>query len=163
LVMPNRLPIRMLPSRLPELERISFDGIPAEYATATRSAWRAEAANGVYVDISGARKPEWVAENRDNPLRDWDGREHISPARYRKAVAQYKATRRAILAADADPAVFEQIGRDYADAFNKLNGRNPFIDTADAEDLVDALSHLVEDRPWARDSLYAGIDSVRDW
>jgi hypothetical protein len=43
-----------------------------------------------------------------NPLREWDGRAHISRSRFAKATAQYKATRRAIMAAlsadDGEPA-----------------------------------------------------------
>ncbi|MFC0540482.1 hypothetical protein [Kutzneria chonburiensis] len=149
-----------LPARLPSLELISLDGIPAEYAAAVRSAWKPEAPQGVYLDIHAARKPEWVAENLDNPLRDWDGRPHISAARYKKAVAAYKTARRAVLAASSAEE-FDRIGRAYAEAFNQLNSRTPFLDTADAEDLLDALSPLVE--PWALESLHAGIEAVRDW
>ncbi|WP_143664870.1 hypothetical protein [Streptomyces sp. TLI_55] len=38
------------------------------------------------LNVRGARKPEWVAANTNNPLRDWDGREHTPCTGYRKAV-----------------------------------------------------------------------------
>ncbi|WUI00647.1 hypothetical protein OHR68_02175 [Spirillospora sp. NBC_00431] len=170
---------RLLPQRVPALESLFLHGIPAEYATSMRSTWRLEIPNGTYVHIRGARKPDWVAENRDNPLRDWDGREHISGPRYMKAVAQYKTTRRAILAvlgdagdaADDRPGRLTEIGREYGEAFNRLDGRSPFIETVEREDLFDALVHIVReaeavhgpDLAWAQDSLISGVEAVRDW
>lgn len=168
---------RLLPQRLPELEALYLDGIPTEYATATRSTWRPEIPNGTYVDIVHARKQEWVAENRNNPLRNWDGREHISPARYKKSVTQYKLTRRAIMtvlseqSCDDRPNRLVEIGREYGEAFNKLDQPTPFIETEEREDLFAALDHIVHeaasslgpDLAWAQDSLISGVESVRDW
>lgn len=31
-----------------------------------------------------ARKPEWLAQNFDNPFRDWDGAEHIPKSHAKK-------------------------------------------------------------------------------
>ncbi|WP_119726666.1 hypothetical protein [Thermomonospora amylolytica] len=168
---------RLLPHRVPALETLCLSGVPAEYATAMRSAWRPEIPNGTYVEIRRARTPEWVAENRDNPLRDWDGRANISRAAYGKAVAQYKATRRAVMAvlsddpADDRVARLAEIGREYGEAFNRLDRRTGFIETVEREELFDALDHIVQeaedalglDLTWARDSLASGADSVRDW
>jgi hypothetical protein len=83
--------------------------------------WRPQAPNGTLVTIAGARKAEWLAENTRNPLREWDGRAHISRARFAKATAQYKATRRAAMAAlsaddgEAAASRLAQIGREYAE------------------------------------------------
>ncbi|MFC0434807.1 hypothetical protein [Kutzneria buriramensis] len=160
---------RLLPRHVPELEILCLDGIPTEYAAAMRAAWRPEIPHGVLVDITRGRKPEWVAENRDNPLRDWDGREHISDARYKKSVALYKATRRAVLdalAGAADRDRLEHLGREYGEAFNQLDGRVPFIETEEREELFDALAHIVgdaEDLVWARDALFEGVEAVRNW
>lgn len=167
---------RLLPRCLPALEALLLDGVPAEYAAATRPTWRPEIPNGTYVDIRGARKPEWVAENRNNPLRDWDGRAGISGARFKKAVAQYKATRRAVMTALSDgtadrPTRLVEIGREYGEAFNRLDGRTPFIETVEREELFDALHQIADeaesahgpDLPWVRESLVSGLESVRDW
>ncbi|GAA3432783.1 hypothetical protein [Kutzneria kofuensis] len=58
---------------------------------------------------------------------------------------------------------------EYGEAFNKLDGRRPFIETEEREELFDALDHAVSqaagdrDLAWARERLAAGVDSVRDW
>ncbi|MCV2392734.1 hypothetical protein OEB99_00280 [Actinotalea sp. M2MS4P-6] len=168
----------LVPESAPGLEMLALHSIPAEYAAAMRKVWTPEIPHGTRVDVTGARKPEWVAENRDNPLRDWDGRGHISAVRFRKAVAQYKATRRAVLDAldDAEGAVdtarLTALGREYGEAFNRLDGsRSPFIETEEREDLFRALEAIVDQAeaisgtplPGAREHLLAGLDSIREW
>ncbi len=104
-----------------------------------KKTWMAEIFNGTYVEVTSPREPDWVAENWDNPLWEWDGRWNISASRYRKAVAQYRATRRAVLSAltasNDDRAQADQltgIGRNYGAAFNKLDGtHSPFLETED--------------------------------
>jgi len=165
------------PDRVPALEVLGLHNIPYDYATAMRVRWRPQAPCGTLVDITGARKAEWLAENKSNPLREWDGRAHISRARFAKATAQYKATRRAIMAAlpadDAEAAAsrLAQIGRDYAEAFNKLDGRAPFIETVEREELFDALDLIIadaqaatgKDLTAARQSLIDAVEAARDW
>ena len=118
-----------------------------------------------------------LPENRNNPLRDWDGREHISRSRFVKAVAQYKATRRAILATLSEDghghanARLAQIGRDYGEAFNRLDSRAPFIETEEREELFAALNRVISDAEAvtgndlssARQVLTAAVDEVRQW
>jgi hypothetical protein len=167
---------RLLPGRAPHLETLVLHSVPAEYAASMRSTWRPEVANGTYVGITSARKPDWVAENRENPLRDWDGREHIGKAQFKKSVAQYKTTRRAVLEVLADsgddrPARLTDIGREYGEAFNRLAARTDFIETVEREELFEALARIVReaetvhgaDLAWARESLYDGVQDVRDW
>jgi hypothetical protein len=43
--------------------------------------------DGTLVDITGARKPEWLAKNMSNPRREWDSRAHISRSRFATATA----------------------------------------------------------------------------
>ncbi|TCJ28076.1 hypothetical protein [Nocardioides jejuensis] len=163
---------------LPALEMLGLYSTPADYATAMRKAWKPEIANGTFVEIRSPRKPEWVEENRDNPLRGWDGREHISAARYRKAVAQYHATRRAVIAALStfdEVSASEQLselGRGFAQEFNRLDaGRNPFIETEERDELflaLDAAVSAAEQRHGrqfarAREALASGTDAFRDW
>lgn len=169
---------RLLPGSVPGLEMLGLHSIPSEYAVAMKKVWIPEVAHGTYVEVTSPRKPQWVAENRDNPLRDWDGRGHISAARFRKAVAQYKATRRAVLEAlddasgHADAARLTALGSEYGEAFNRLDGsRNPFIETEEREDLFRALDSIVDHAEAtsgrnlrnARDQLIAGLENVRDW
>ncbi|MYX38977.1 MULTISPECIES: hypothetical protein [unclassified Streptomyces] len=168
---------RLRPQHVPELEWLDLYSVPAAYASAMRSTWRPEIPAGTYVSVLRARKPEWVAENRSNPLRDWDGREHIGAATYRKAVAQYRTTREAILhvlaeePADVWSARMEEVGRAYGEAFNKLDRRPGFIETVEREELFDALDHIVKEAEALQgralkdvgDSLISGLESVRDW
>jgi hypothetical protein len=168
----------LLPQSVPDLEQLWLHSIPRDYASAMRSTWRPEIPHGTYVDVSSPRRPDWVAENRDNPLREWDGREHISKARFQKAVTHYKTTRRAILAvlheiSDEDLLLpqLDQIGREYGEAFNALDGRNPFIETEEREELFAALDLIIDDAERvahkdlsrARARLSAGVEAVRDW
>ncbi|MFD2029040.1 hypothetical protein [Promicromonospora aerolata] len=166
------------PVRTPELEHVDLHDVPHEYATAMRRVWRPEAAHGTYLSVTGARKPGWVAENRDNPLRDWDGRAGVSKAAYRKSVAQFRRTRRQLLAAlDHSPgdrtAAMERIGTEYGEAFNAIDdaASNDLIMTEEREELYAAVTGVLEAAAAERGieltaeqrALLDGIDAVRDW
>ncbi|MFE7647844.1 hypothetical protein [Streptomyces phaeoluteigriseus] len=168
----------LLPRRVPALESLELVSVPAEYATAMKRAWRPEEPQGVHLRIAKPRKPEWLAENLNNPLRDWDGREQISAAIYKKALAQYRATRRAVLAVLASghstdvltPRLVE-LGEQFGEAFNELDERAGFIETVEREELYDALDAIITeaeavsgaDLAWAGKGLTEGCESVRDW
>lgn len=114
---------------------------------------------GVYLRVAKPRKPQWLAENLNNPLRDWDGREQISAAIYKKALAQYKATRRAVLAvlasgdsADVLRVRLTGLGEQFGEAFDELDA---IITEAEAESGADLA--------WAGKGLTEGCESVRDW
>ena len=90
----------------------------------------------------------------------------------RKSVAQYKETRRVVLAelaapiGDADGSRFFELGRQFGEAFNRLAGRTPFIETDEREELYDAIDAIVNDAEveYGRSQhLIAGVDSARDW
>ncbi|NGO77400.1 hypothetical protein G6045_17280 [Streptomyces sp. YC504] len=164
------------PRCVPQVESLDLYSVPAAYASAMRRTWRPEIPAGTYVSVLRSRKPEWVEENRNNPLRDWDGREHISAATYRRAVSEYKATRKAVFEAAEGPAEgrsarMEEIGRAYGEAFNRLDRRAGFIETVEREELFDVLDHIVKEAEVhhgpvptaARDSLISGVEGVRDW
>jgi hypothetical protein len=164
------------PERVPALELLGLHNVPYDYATVMRARWRPQVPDGTLTEITGARKPEWLAENMSNPLREWDGRAHISRSRFTKATAQYKATRRVIMAelsAEGEPAAarLAHIGVKYAEAFNRLNGRAPFIETEEREELFAALGLIIGDAEAktgknlaaARQSLMDGAESARDW
>lgn len=165
------------PQRVPELESVDLYSVPAEYASAMRGTWRPEIPAGTYVSVHQARKAAWVEENRNNPLRDWDGREPISTTVYKRAVAQYKTTRTAILQVLAEESAVdrlnrvEEIGRSYGEAFNQLDRRSGFIETVEREELFAALDHIVNEAEAlhgpghedVRAGLVSGVESVRDW
>ncbi|MFD0141443.1 MULTISPECIES: hypothetical protein [unclassified Streptomyces] len=164
----------LLPPHVPEVEEVSLYGIPADYAAAMRKTWRPHVGRGVQLDVRGARKPEWVAANTANPLRDWDGREHIPRTTYRKSLAQYKATREAFLAEITSRerhGSITEIGRAFGAAFNGLDSRSPFIETVEREELFDALDFLADeaqaaagrDLSAARAALIDGVNSTRNW
>lgn len=97
------------------------------------------------------RKPERVAANIADPLRAWDGREHISRRRVPQGIAA--------------------IGRAFGAAFNALDSRSRFIETVEREEPFDALDFLADeaqtavgrDLSAARAALIEGVDSSRDW
>lgn len=163
------------PDRLTRMDALFVHSVPSVFASAVRKRWRPEIERGTNLQISAPRTQSWLEENRDNPLRDWDGRGHISAGRFKKAVAQYRATRAAVLAAlsdPTDPGQLAGIGRDFAGGFNKLDGtRSPFIETEEREELFAALtatvdfaeSRLGQQFPHARGELISGLEDVRDW
>lgn len=164
----------LLPRHTPAVEDVWLHGIPAGYAAAMRRTWRPHVRHGVQLDIRGARTPDWVTANAANPLRDWDGREHIPRTGYRGAVAQYQATREAFLAevtGGEQHATIAEIGRGFAAAFNELDSRSPFIETVEREELFDALDFLVDEAQTVagrdltadRAALIEGVESIRDW
>ena len=167
----------LLPAKVPTLEWLALHSVPREYGAAMRSVWAPELASGCYSAITGLRSPEWLAENLDNPLRDWDGREHIRATMFRKSVAQYKKTRRAVLAAIADPpaaglkARLLDLGREFGQTFNALAKRDDFIETEEREELFAALIAIPkasgslsdEVAKDAGDWLARGLDENRDW
>jgi hypothetical protein len=167
----------LLPAKVPTLEWLALHSVPREYGAAMRWIWAPELAKGCYTAVTGLRTAEWLAENVDNPLRDWDGREHISAAKFRKSVAQYKTTRRAILAAVADPEATDfkarllELGREFGQAFNKLAKRDDFIETEEREELFAALMAIPkasgslsgEAANKAGDWLAQGLEETRDW
>lgn len=168
---------RLDPAQVRHLDALGLHSVPAAYAAATRTAWRPEIPHGTHLDITGARKPEWVEENRSNPLRDWDGREHISAASFKKSVHQYRSTRAELMATLRDHSPpdlaphLQRIGRDYGEAFNKLSARTDFIETEEREDLFDAIvgivadaeTELARDLSAEREQVLRGLEEVRDW
>lgn len=168
---------RVLPTQLPGLEALVIRSVPEDYAKATRARWRVEIPNGTYLEVTGARKPEWIEENRTNPLRDWDGRAHITPARYKKAVSQFRATKRELISvleqtsADSTHARLAELGDQFARAFNKISGRSEFIETEEREELLLAVDAVFDeaqtgfagDLRGERQAFFEAADKVREW
>ncbi|WP_431089821.1 hypothetical protein [Paenibacillus sp. 8b26] len=64
--------------------------LPADAGKLIKAAYKKEVPRGLDFSITKARKPEWLAENLDNPFRDWDGREQITAANAKKSAQLYK-------------------------------------------------------------------------
>lgn len=93
-----------VPQEWPNLQSLWLNSIPAEAAAVVKTAYKTAAKQGLDLSVRQPRKPEWLAENLDNPFRDWDGREGITANQAKKAAAFYKKTRAALreIAADAE-------------------------------------------------------------
>ena len=75
--------------------------------------------------ITKPRKPEWLAQNLDNPFRGWDGAEHIPAAAAKKAANQYRKTRSQLMKLAAEPGEDAQAQAldavtAYTQTFNKM-------------------------------------------
>lgn len=134
------------------------------------------------LDVRKLRKPEWMAENLDNPLRHWDGSEFVPRGKAKKAAQIYRDTRRLALSAaqefvsDKDAgklsAKLNEIAKEYVVAFNKLDGRTNFIETEEREDLCGAFDVILEavqaevgetDYKIPSEHIYEVMDKYRDW
>lgn len=164
------------PAAVPRLEILSLEGIPRDYATATRARWRREVRNGTALEVRGARTPEWILQNRTNPLRDWDQRDHITASEYRRSLEEYRRARAAIgdafasLPAAELSAAMERIGVQFAEAINAVSARTAFVETDERDDLLDALAAAVEAAggPGAADgpighALLHAVNAHREW
>ena len=136
-------------TQLPQLSALWLTSLPADVAKAIKAGYKRAAALGLDLSVTKARKPEWLAENLLNPFRDWDGREHISPAYAKKAALAYKnmlaVTRGIDAAMDVTVAAtaLEAMVAAYVDAFNKIERRASIIETVEREEIYSVLAELL--------------------
>lgn len=166
------------PTVMTRIESIDLRNVPAEYATAMRRAWKPEVPKGVYLSITGARKPEWVAQNLANPLRGWDGRDGITSRAYAKARAAWSRSTAPILAVLVDDLTgddrrqrLDELGQAFARAFDEVNRTSGFIETEERDELLDGLANLIGaaptaadvDRQDATDTILHAVNRARTW
>ncbi len=94
---------------------------------------------------TSARKPEWIKENMDNPFRDWDDSDYISPSSAKKAIIQYKKTRNELLALNVqnDPeAQTKAIAavEEYTKTFNRMR----CIETDERDLVYEVLCSIID-------------------
>ncbi|EZP35926.1 hypothetical protein [Janthinobacterium lividum] len=136
-------------TQLPQLSALWLTSLPADVAKAIKAGYKRAAALGLDLSVTKARKPEWLADNLLNPFRDWDGREHISPAYAKKAALAYKnmlAVTRGIdvaMEATAATAALETMVTAYVDVFNKIERRASIIETVEREEIYSVLAELL--------------------
>ncbi|EPY09862.1 hypothetical protein [Paenibacillus alvei] len=142
------------PDQLPQLHTLWMTSLPDDAAKTIKQAYKQAAKQGLDLYIRQPRKPEWLADNLDNPFRAWDGREGITPAQAKKAASLYKQIRGQLreLAAQAQTGdmssqevqlQLEHIFSTYIEGFNKLDKRKVFIYTEEREEIFDAVTPLV--------------------
>ncbi|NDV80726.1 hypothetical protein D0T87_01870 [Bacteroides sp. 51] len=167
------------PAAWPKLKTLWVESIPQEAGQHIKKLFRGKI---IELDVRKLRKPEWLAENLDNPLRHWDGSEFVPRGKAKKAAQIYRDTRRsALLAAhifttdkDVDKlsAKLDEIAKEYVIAFNKLDGRTNFIETEEREDICAAFEIILEavqtevvetDYKIPSQHIYEVMDEHRDW
>ena len=135
------------PGELPALTSLDLSSIPADVATSARKAYGKHPR--VELSVSRPRRPTWLAENLENPLRHWDGREGIPAAAAKRARTAYVTALREVREADAlrdNPAGYDQAVTAAATAFLDVIGvlgrRYGFLYTLERDEVVDAIAAL---------------------
>ena len=166
-------------SSWPKLKTLWLESIPEEAGKQIKKQFKGKVDD---LDIRKLRKPEWMAENLDNPLRHWDGSEFVPRSKAKKAAQIYRDTRRSALAAAKEflsdknsaklSAKLNEIAKEYVLAFNKLDGKTNFIETEEREDIcaafdviLDTVKAEVAGTGYEVNSsqLYDTMDEHRDW
>lgn len=135
------------PQALASLTSLSLDSLPADVAAAVRKAYKK--APQVELSLRKPRKPEWLQENLDNPLRHWDGREGMPAAVVKKAHSAFVSALRQVREADAvrmDEAAYTQaVTRaisEFLEVISALNRKNGFLYTLERDEVIDAVNRL---------------------
>lgn len=137
------------PDSLPNLRRFWMSSLPEDAAKIAKKYYKKRKEEGLDLWIEKARKPEWLAQNLDNPFRSWDGQENISPSDAKKAATLYRKTRAKIVKLVENPTdetvqTAENLVREYVEGFNKMDKRKCFIETVEREDIYSALNGILE-------------------
>lgn len=135
------------PDELPSLTGLDLDSIPADVATGVRA--RYALVPRVELTVRKPRKPEWLAENLENPLRHWDGRDGIPDAVSKKARTAFVAALRQVReACGADEPVHTEAVTtavtEFLDTIATLNRKHQFLYTLERDEVIDAVDALTE-------------------
>ncbi|BAU96586.1 hypothetical protein N24_2324 [Corynebacterium suranareeae] len=130
--------------QMPALDALLMNSVPADVAQAGKELMKRRVP--AWVDIRGPRKPGWLAENIDNPLRHWGENPHIPTSAAKKAGNIYKETLRTIRTSTKAPdhAPLQETLRSFIASINQLAAKKNFIDAGEREDIVVALEKLCE-------------------
>ena len=117
--------------------------------------------------ITKPRKPEWLAQNMDNPFRGWDGAEHIPAAAAKKAANQYRKTRSQLMKLAAEPGEDAQAqALDAVTAYTQTFNKMRFIETEERDEIYMALQGILNALPGDalhKNALIEQFDQVRDF
>ena len=137
------------PESLPELRMFWMTSLPEDAAKIIKKLYKKRKEEGLDLWITKPRKPEWLAQNLDNPFCSWDGQENISAANAKKAATLYRKTRAEVVklieSSSAEIAKnVEALVRTYTEGFNKMDKGKYFIETVEREDIYTALSEILD-------------------
>ncbi|MGG4492993.1 hypothetical protein [Brevibacillus reuszeri] len=142
------------PDHLPQLTALWMDSLPVEAAKSIKTRYKKETAKGLNMSITKPRKQDWLASNLENPFRDWDGRENISAATYKKTMALYKKMLTEFSVIEQEVSVtwtneklheaLSLLVKEFTETFNKLDKRTGFIETVEREEIYVVLDELLE-------------------
>ena len=137
------------PDRLPNLYMFWMESLPEDAAKVTKKLYKKRKEDGLHLWISKPRKPEWLAQNLDNPFRSWDGQENITLANAKKAAALYRKTRAGMVKlVESSPDEMMQGATElvklYTEGFNKMDKGKYFIETVEREDIYTALDDILD-------------------
>ena len=137
--------------------------LPETAAQAAKQLWKGKP--GMDLRITKPRKPEWLAQNLDNPFRGWDGAEHIPAAAAKRAARQYRKTRSQLMKLASQPGgdaqALEAVAA-YTQAFNKMG----FIETEERDEIYMALRGILDALPdgtLQKDALIEQFEQLRDF
>ena len=139
--------------------------MPETAAKAAKQLWKGKP--GMDLRITKPRKPEWLAQNLDNPFRGWDGAEHIPAAAAKKAANQYCKIRSLLMKLATEPGedtqaqALEAVAA-YTQTFNKMG----FIETEERDEIYMALRGILDALPGdtlQKDALIEKFEELRDF
>lgn len=130
-----------------------MNSIPVDVAQAGKNLMKGRTT--AWVDIRGPRKPEWLAENIDNPLRHWVDNPHIPASAAKKAGNIYKETLRTINTSAQVP--LKETLRSFIGSINQLAVKKNLI--AALEKLCEAAEASPEE---IRQAIVMGEEFIED-
>ncbi len=134
------------PEELPRLTWFWMSSLPEEAAKTAKRLYKKR--EGLDLWITKGRKPEWLAENLNNPFRHWDGMEGVPASSAKRAANLYKNLRKELFSLAKEGAEDAQAQAQAAvAAFVKPFNRMRFIETEEREDIYTALCGLLEELP----------------
>ena len=153
------------PEQMPELRWFWMTSLPETAAKAAKQLWKSKP--GMDLWITKARKPEWLAQNLDNPFRGWDGAEHIPAAAAKKAANQYRKTRSQLMKLAAAPGEDAQAqALDAVTAYTQTFNKMGFIETEERDEIYMALRGILDALPGdalQKDTLLEQFEQLRDF
>lgn len=136
---------------MPALEALLLNSVPGDVARLGKKLIASRP--NAWVDIRSPRSPEWLAENIDNPLRQWRANPQIPASAAKKAAALYcdalrsardiGKSRTSQEHAPSDQPLSELV-QDFLESVNALAAKRDFIDAGEREDLLDAVGNFCE-------------------
>ena len=134
-----------VPERMEHLNWLWMTSLPEDAAKCIKKLYKKRKNEGMNLSVTQARKPEWIKENMDNPFRDWDDSDYISPSSAKKAIIQYRKTRNELLALNVqnDPeAQTKAIAavEEYTKTFNRMR----CIETDERDLVYEVLCSIID-------------------